>query len=377
MTDNDFRIGVFLCNCGGTIDSIDLVEVAEFCKENDDVVLVEMFDFLCFPEMRGSLVSSIQDSNINRVVIGACSPRAYLEHFQDVLEEAGINRFMVEMANLREQCAWVHACYREEATQKAKDQMLLAIERAKAMVPSHHGVIAKVDLDLCNGCGVCKTVCPSDAIVILDRKNGEGSYSRVDPNLCEGCGVCVSSCPSNTMDMEIFSNKEMLAEIDSATQGVNGFPHIVVFSCHWCGYAAGDQAGIKRIQMNPRFRVIRTLCSARVDPEWILKALSNGADGVMVIGGKPGHCHFEIGSLRTRKRMTLLGKLLTQFGFDKARFKVAWIDSDQAEEYAEAIGDFINEIVQIGPNPISEPLEEISGLRGSWAEKATRLKERF
>jgi coenzyme F420-reducing hydrogenase delta subunit/ferredoxin len=375
MGTDGCRIGVFLCNCGGSVDSIDLLEMADHCRKIDDVVHVEMFDFLCSPSMSGSMVQSIRDHDLDRIVIGACSPRIYMDHFQEITEGAGINRYMVEMANLREQCVWIHTCESIEATEKAKDQMLMSIARARNMTPSLHGTVALVDGDLCDGCGVCKTVCEADAISIVSQKEGEGLLSYVDPKTCEGCGVCVSSCPSGAMDMELFSNDEILAEVDAATEGSNGFPHIIVFACHWCGYAAGDMAGIKRIQMDPRFRVVRTLCSARVDPEWILRALSNGADGVMIIGGKPGHCHFEVGSLRTRKRMTLLGKLLTQFGFDRGRFKVAWIDADQPEEYVTAITDFINGIVELGPNPLNEPVDEVASLRGSWAEKAARLRD--
>jgi coenzyme F420-reducing hydrogenase delta subunit/ferredoxin len=375
MDNNGLRIGVFLCNCGGTVDSIDLLEVADHCRKIEEVIHIEMYDFLCSPSMSESMGQSIKDYDLERIVIGACSPRIYMDHFRDIAESSGINRYMVEMANLREQCAWIHTCEGKEATEKAKDQMLMAIARSRRMIPSIHGTIASVDAELCDGCGVCKTVCEADAISIVSRKEEEGLLSYVDPKICEGCGVCVSSCPSGAMDMELFSNDEILAEVDAATEGSYGFPHIVVFACHWCGYAAGDMAGIKRIQMDPRFRVVRTLCSARVDPEWILRALSNGADGVMIIGGKPGHCHFEVGSLRTRKRMTLLGKLLSQFGFDRGRFKVAWIDADQPEEYANVVNSFIEEVVKLGPNPMNEPREEVSGLTGTWAEKLARLKE--
>ena len=378
MGDENGRIGVFLCDCGGTIDSIDMVELAEYCKSLDGVDHVEVFDFLCSDEMSEGLMRSIQELDLDRIVIGGCSPRIYLEHFQDVAEKAGINRYMVEMANLREQCAWIHTLERDASTEKAKDLLTMSVARAWKMSPSVYGMIASVDKELCDGCGVCKTVCRVEAISIVETNDGNGKIALVDPETCEGCGVCVSSCPSGAMDMDAFSNDEVLAQIDAVTDGTeSGFPHILVFACHWCSYAAADVAGIGRRQMDPRFRVIRTLCSARVDPEWVLRAISRGADGVLVMGGKPGHCHYEIGSLRTRKRMTLLTKLLNQLGFDENRFNVAWVDSDEPEEFVRVVSEFVESTVRIGPNPLREQIEAgVTGLRGWWAERAERLVQR-
>ncbi|MFP4170855.1 MAG: hydrogenase iron-sulfur subunit [Methanomassiliicoccales archaeon] len=377
MGDDDNRIGVFLCDCGGTTGAVDMVEVADYCRKQEEVSVVEIFDFLCSGDMEDNLISSIREAGVNALVIGACSPRLYQERFEELAERAGLNRYMVEMANLREHCAWVHTHQPEEATRKAKDLMEMSLSRAREMVPSPHGVIACIDEELCDGCGVCRTVCQANAIEIIPDPEREGKYlSHVLPGACEGCGVCVSACPSGAMDMESFANREVLAQLDAAVEGANGgnsFPHIVVFGCHWCGYAAADTAGIMRIQMDPRFRMIRTLCSARVDPEWILRALSSGADGVMVIGAEPGDCHFEVGSLRTRKRMTLLRNLLNQLGFGEERFRVSWVNRDEPEKLAEEIDSFIHDVEELGPNPLGRAMEEgVTGLRGWWAERAER-----
>jgi len=171
------------------------------------------------------------------------------------------------------------------------------------------------------------------------------------------------------MNMEIFSNEEMLAQIDAATSDAS-FPTILVFACHWCSYAAADLAGLMRIQMDPRFRVIRTVCSARVDPEWVIRAISRGADGVLVLGGKPDHCHYEVGSLRAYKRMTLLRSLLAQFGVEERRLAVEWVDSDQPYRFREVVTTFIDHVMEAGPNPLREGTNEgISGLTGWWAKR--------
>jgi len=343
------RIGIFLCGCGGLIDGIlDMDLLARAAIDLEDVVRVERHPFLCSPEGRERMRETIVENRIDRLVVGACSPLLYLEEFMEVAEGAGMNRYMVDMANLREQCAWVHSHLPAEADRKAREVLEISVARVSGMSPTEHGAVAIVNPDYCDGCGVCRTVCSGNAIRIVDTN---GRRSVVDPSLCEGCGVCVSSCPSGAMDMELFSNGEMLAQIDAATdQGAD--PNIIVFACHWCAYAAADLAGAKRMSMNPHFKVIRTICSARVDVEWIMRAISRGVDGVLVMGAEPGHCRYMVGSLRTRNRMILLNNLLDQLGFDRARVRFAWADADDADKFHRVVSGFIDDIMELGPSPV-------------------------
>ena len=128
-------------------------------------------------------------------------------------------------------------------------------------------------------------------------------------------------------------------------------PKILVFACNWCSYAGADLAGISRFQIQPYFRVIRTMCSARVDPEWIMEAFRLGADGVLVAGCHPGDCHYIEGNYRTRRRMAMLRTLLTQFGLDSERLQLAWISAGEAEKFATTINSFIDGILELGPSP--------------------------
>ncbi|HXZ24183.1 MAG TPA: hydrogenase iron-sulfur subunit, partial [Methanomassiliicoccales archaeon] len=172
-------------------------------------------------------------------------------------------------------------------------------------------------------------------------------------------GACVAACPAAAMDQACFSNEEIGAMIDAATRPVaseeENFPNVLVFTCHWCSYAAGDLAGIKRLQLPDGFITIRTMCSARVDPEWVMRALSRGADGVLILAGKPGRCHYEVGSIRTNRRMTLLKSVITQLGFDESRFLTVYVDSDEAELYQKTISEFLTKIKEVGPNPLRIP----------------------
>jgi F420-non-reducing hydrogenase iron-sulfur subunit len=110
--------------------------------------------------------------------------------------------------------------------------------------------------------------------------------------------------------------------------------------------------------MEPKFHIIRTPCSARVDPEWVLRALSNGVDGVLVLGGKDGQCHYEGGNVRTRDRMMLLTKLLRQIGFDPQRFAIDWVNPDEAATFRDIVNAFIERVERLGPNPLRAPSEE-------------------
>jgi F420-non-reducing hydrogenase iron-sulfur subunit len=138
-------------------------------------------------------------------------------------------------------------------------------------------------------------------------------------------------------------------------------PKILVFCCNWCSYAGADLAGISRMQIKPHFRVIRTMCSARVDPEWILEAFRLGADGVVVAGCHPGDCHYIGGNYRTRRRIALLRSLLKQFGLKPDRLELAWVSAGEAEKFATTINSFIERMVELGPSPYGKQAPRTAG----------------
>jgi coenzyme F420-reducing hydrogenase delta subunit len=142
-------------------------------------------------------------------------------------------------------------------------------------------------------------------------------------------------------------------------------PKIIVFCCNWCSYAGADLAGISRFQIKPYFRVIRTMCSARVDPEWILEAFRLGADGVIVAGCHPGDCHYIGGNYRTRRRIALLRSLLKQFGLNSERLALAWVSAGEAEKFATTVNDFIECIIKLGPSPYRKEKADIQAASGS------------
>jgi coenzyme F420-reducing hydrogenase delta subunit/ferredoxin len=342
--------------------TLDIEAINSASKKLDGAVHVETMDFLCHRGSRDRISEAIKSQRLDRVVIGACSPLLYLKDFEEATSKAGLMPSMLEMANLREQCSWVHED-KEQATRKAEDLVSMAVAKLKKAIPNNEGTKVRVKDEACSGCGVCQATCRVNAIKMLDIPEKPGHrLASVNPSVCEGCGACVAACPSAAMDQARFSNAEVIAEIDSISPKLKieteGFPNIVVFACHWCSYAAADLAGIKRLQMPPEFKVIRTMCSARVDPEWVMRALSRGADGVLILAGKPGRCHYEVGSIRTNRRMSLLNAVIKQLGFDENRFRTVFVDSDEPENFQKSVDGFIKLIKEIGPNPMRTPEPE-------------------
>ncbi len=357
MESNGQKIGVFVCRCGGDIDNnIDTETIASSVRAEGGVAHTSVHDFLCSKSSREMITKTIMDEHLDRVVVSACSPRLYLQDFQQAAVDGGLDKCMVEMSNIREQCSWIHWENRELQTEKALDMTLMAVAKLRNQFPSEKGNVAIVNKVRCTGCGVCEAVCNVNAIKVTeDPESGGKRKANVNPKACEGCGACVSACPTAAMDQTCFSNAQVVAEIETALRNSrveSTFPNILVFSCHHCSYAAADTAGLKRLGNDVHFRTVRVMCSARVDPEWVLKALSSGADGVLILAGSPGRCHYEVGNLRTRKRMTLLKIVLQQLGFDEDRFLIEFVDEEQPEKYRTTIEEYVQKIRELGPNPI-------------------------
>jgi F420-non-reducing hydrogenase iron-sulfur subunit len=126
-------------------------------------------------------------------------------------------------------------------------------------------------------------------------------------------------------------------------------PKIIGFLCNWCSYAAADLAGTSRIQYPPNIRVIRVMCSGRVDPEFILRAFLNGADGVLVAGCHPGDCHYISGNLEAEKKVKMIKKLLKEADFSSERLRLEWCSSAEGKKFAEVVTDFVSQLKELGP----------------------------
>jgi F420-non-reducing hydrogenase iron-sulfur subunit len=134
----------------------------------------------------------------------------------------------------------------------------------------------------------------------------------------------------------------------------NGFePRIIGFLCNWCSYAGADLAGVSRIQYPPNIRIIRVMCSGRIDPTFIFEALKDGADGVLVAGCHlPSDCHYISGNFKALRRITLLKNTLKEFGIEPERVRLEWVSASEGDKFATIVRDMVNDLKKIGPNPL-------------------------
>lgn len=132
---------------------------------------------------------------------------------------------------------------------------------------------------------------------------------------------------------------------------VSGFePRIVVFACNWCSYAGADYAGVSRQRYAPDIRIVRVMCSGRVNPGFIFKAFEAGADGVLVSGCHPGDCHYSFGNLRARENIAVTRKLLHLLGIEPERFRLEWFTAAEGARFAAVVNELVEDIKQAGPS---------------------------
>ena len=134
-------------------------------------------------------------------------------------------------------------------------------------------------------------------------------------------------------------------------------PRIVAFFCNWCTYLAADLAGTTRLKYAPNIRVVRVMCSGRIDPQFVLDAVAKGADGVLIGGCHPGDCHYESGNYKTLRRFQLLSRTLQVLGIEPERFRLEWISASEAEPLRVAVNDMVEKVRALGPLHVEVPAE--------------------
>ncbi|MFH1240744.1 MAG: hydrogenase iron-sulfur subunit [Pseudomonadota bacterium] len=136
-------------------------------------------------------------------------------------------------------------------------------------------------------------------------------------------------------------------------------PIIIGFLCNWCSYEAADSAGRARKEFPANLRIIRLMCSGRIDPQFLLEAFKRGADGVLILGCQPSNCHYKEGNLQVLKRYVLLKRLLQQLGIDGDRVRLDWVSAKDAQRFVNIVSEMVDKVRSLGPifrNPQAQDL---------------------
>jgi F420-non-reducing hydrogenase iron-sulfur subunit len=146
-------------------------------------------------------------------------------------------------------------------------------------------------------------------------------------------------------------------------------PRIVAFFCNWCTYTASDLAGVSRMTYAPNTRVIRVMCSGRIDPQFVLAALRQGADGVLIGGCHPGDCHYQEGNYKCLRRFALLKRYLTAMGLEDERLRLEWIAASEGDKVQRVTNEMARQIKKLGPLNLA-PVPQPEGVESTMAEIA-------
>ena len=142
---------------------------------------------------------------------------------------------------------------------------------------------------------------------------------------------------------------------DNTAAGDGGFePKVLMFCCNWCSYAGADLAGVSRIQYDTNIRIVRVMCSGRIEPRFIMHALERGADGVLVTGCHIGDCHYINGNEFAQHRVERAKELAEMLGIGGERVRLEWISASEGTRFAEVVGEFVGRMRELGPNPLGK-----------------------
>ncbi len=197
----------------------------------------------------------------------------------------------------------------------------------------------EINYERCGLCGLCLKVCPYNAITFeVDKLN-------IDKFKCKGCGTCVSVCPTNALSMNIDSSEKILKSIEIFSKFKNS-PKIIAFCCRSCGYAAADDAGLKKITYYPNIFIIQVPCTGRVDSSFIIKSFELGFDGILIIGCRKNSCRYIDGIENVRKKVHLLKSILgPKFAH---RVILKHVNAVEGSKFSEIIQKFYKELEEVG-----------------------------
>lgn len=211
-----------------------------------------------------------------------------------------------------------------------------AARAARLMSPGKitvEAITSRVDEDKCTSCGICARVCPYNAITV-DKKNKRPAV--VIEAACAGCGTCAAECPFDAVEMNHFTDTQILSQVHAILEK-EPREKVVCFACNWCSYAGADSAGVARLNYPTNIRLIRTMCSGRVDEKFIWKAFEAGAPVVLISGCHFGDCHYIDANHWTKKRVEKIWKKMEKWGLRKERLQLEWISAAEGIRFSQVM----------------------------------------
>jgi len=194
-------------------------------------------------------------------------------------------------------------------------------------------IVAHVDPEKCRNpkakCGICVTKCPFAAI-----QAPPGEPARVNEAMCHGCGTCVADCPHDAITQRHFTDQQIMEQVRAAL-AEKPQEKILGFLCNWCSYAGADLAGTSRFEYPPNVRIIRVMCSGRVDKDFVSEAFRLGAGMVIVTGCHPQDCHYISGNYRMKERMDIHARILTKLGISPERFQILYFSAAEGGPFSQ------------------------------------------
>ncbi len=223
--------------------------------------------------------------------------------------------------------------------------------------------------DDCTSCGICVKVCPFNAIRGGDAK--AKTPAEVIEAMCKGCGTCAAECNFDALTMKHFEDAQYTAQIDAMLEG-DHMANTVVFACNWCSYAGADLAGLSRLQYPASQRIMRTMCSGRVDSEFILHAFEKGAPIVLVSGCHFADCHYIDANRWTVKRIEKLWDKLEKLGIRPERLQLEWISAAEGRKWANTMRDLEDMRKQVTKEEVEHTMQVLKEEREKAEAKAAK-----
>ena len=204
---------------------------------------------------------------------------------------------------------------------------------------------AVVNEDKCVICLTCYRCCPHGAIYWGDKK------AIISPVACQGCGICASECPMDAIQVGGFNDEEIIDKVKTGVAG-NGIPRILAFCCQNSGFEAGEMADMFQMQLPEGLRMIKVPCAGKIDLDYILNAFVSGADGIVVMACHPGNCKSENGNTFAQWRVNDAYRMMEESGLEKDRLRFAGIASNMGSDFSHIVVDMEQKLNELGSSPL-------------------------